>query len=101
MENNVFKIIGEGVATAVDFKEFEGKKTAKLQFLAKKETGGLELFDVKVEGATDADLQKFVGKMVRLEDLRINTIQKEGMRQTFYKVEDISKIKIIGQGGQK
>jgi len=100
MENNVFTIVGEGVVAAVDFKEFEGKKTAKLQFLTTKETGGLELFDVKVEGATDADLQKFVGKMVRLEDLKINTIQKEGMRLTFYKIEDISKVKIIG-GGQK
>jgi uncharacterized protein YajQ (UPF0234 family) len=99
MENNVFRIVGEGVATAVDFREFDGKKTAKLQFLTRKETGGLELFDVKVEGATDADLAKFVGKMVRLEDLKINTIQKENMRMTYYKIDDISKIRIIG--GQK
>ena len=93
METGIFRIIGEGVVNAIDFND----KSAKLQFLTKKDTGGLQLFDVKVEGAKKEDLEKYVGKMVRLEDLKIAQVDFN----KYYKIDDITKIKILGQGGQK
>jgi len=91
METGIFKIIGEGVVNAIDF----NYKSAKLQFLTKKDTGGLQLFDVKVEGAKKEDLEKYVGKMVRLEDLKIVQVDFN----KYYKIDDVTKIKILG--GQK
>jgi len=92
METGIFKIVGEGVVNAVDYND----KSAKLQFLTKKDTGGLQLFDVKIEGAKKEDLEKFIGKMVRLEDLKVVQVDFN----KYYKVDDISKVKILG-GGQK
>jgi len=90
---DVFRIVGEGVVTAIDCND----KSCKLQFLTKKESGGLKLFDVKVEGAKEQDLQKFLNKFVRLEDLQIVQIDFN----KYYKVSDISQIKILENGAKK
>jgi len=91
--DGVFKIVGEGVVTAIDCND----KSCKLQFLTKKENGGLKLFDVKVEGAKEQDLQKFLNKFVRLEDLQIVQIEFN----KYYKVNDISQIKVVEGGAKK
>jgi hypothetical protein len=65
-------------------------KDAKLQFLVQSEDGS-ELIDVKVVGATSEDLKKYVGKKVRLKDVKLVKIDYN----TFYSVPDISKIEEI------
>jgi len=88
-----FKIFARGRVVEVD----DNEKGAKLQFLVKKEkTGGLDIFNVKIEGARRADLEQFVGKMVELQDIKITQIDFN----KFYKLEDISQIKVL-EGAKK
>ncbi len=89
-----FKILGRG--RVEDVATNKKGDVAKLQFLTKTDEG-LKLFDVKVEGAKKEDLEKFVNKEVELDDLKIVQIDFN----TFYKIDDITKIKVLGQGGQK
>jgi hypothetical protein len=62
-------------------------KDAKLQFLREDENG-VELIDVKVEGATSQDLQRFKGKKVKLKNVEMTKIDFN----TYYKIKDISLI---------
>ncbi len=62
-------------------------KDAKLQFL-KEDENGVELIDVKVEGATSKDLERFKGKKVKLKDIKMIKIDFN----TYYSISDISKI---------
>jgi len=84
-----FKIEGIGDVFSIK-KNKKEDKDAKLQFLQESEDG-VELIDVKVVGATSSDLQKFKGKKIKLKDLIINKVDFN----TFYKIEDISKIEEI------
>jgi len=83
-----FKIYAKGKVIEVD----DSEKGAKLQFLVKKEkSGGLDIFNVKVEGARRTDLEQFINKMVELQDIKITQIDFN----KYYKLKDISKIKVI------
>jgi len=82
------KIKAVGVVEALKIGKED--KDVNLQFLEKNEKG-LNLVNVKVMGARKADLSKFVNKKVELEDVVINKIDYN----TFYKVEDITKVKEI------
>jgi len=62
-------------------------KNAKLQFL-KEDENGVELIDVKVEGATSKDLERFKGKKVKLKNVKMTKIDFN----TYYSIPDISKI---------
>ena len=84
-----FKIEGIGDVFSIK-KNKKQDKDAKLQFLVEQENG-VELIDVKVLGATSADLQKFKGKKVKLKDLIISKVDFN----TFYRIENISKIEEI------
>jgi len=88
-----FKIYARGRVVEID----DNEKGAKLQFLVKKEkSGGLDIFNVKVEGARRTDLEQFINKMVELQDIKITQIDFN----KYYKLEDISKIKVI-EGARK
>ena len=94
MDLGFFKIVGRGKVTSIDFND----KSAKLQFLTLKDNKkGMQIFDVKVEGAKVEDLEQFVGKVVELDDLKIVQVDF----QKFYKVDDVSKIKILENGAKK
>jgi len=83
-----FKIYARGRVVEID----DNEKGAKLQFLVKKEkSGGLDIFNVKVEGARRTDLEQFINKMVELQDIKITQIDFN----KFYKLQDISKIKVL------
>ena len=85
-----FKIYAKGKVIDVD--DFE--KGAKLQFLVRKQkSGGLDIFNVKVEGTRRNDLEQFINKMVELQDIKITQIDFN----KYYKLEDISQIKILGE----
>ena len=85
-----FKIYARGRVVEVD----DNEKGAKLQFLIKKEkTAGLDIFNVKVEGTRRSDLEQFINKFVELQDVKITQIDFN----KYYKLEDISKIKILGE----
>ena len=84
-----FKIFARGKVIDVD--DFE--KGAKLQFLVRKQkSGGLDIFNVKVEGTRRNDLEQFIGKMVELQDIKITQIDFN----KYYKLQDISQIKVLG-----
>ena len=84
-----FKIFAKGRVVDID----DNEKGAKLQFLVRKEkSGGLDIFNVKVENTRRADLEQFKNKMVELQDIKITQIDFN----KYYKLEDISQIKIIG-----
>lgn len=83
----MFRIIIEG-----DVVDVRGSNTsAYLQFLEKLLGGGMKLHEVKVEGATTIDLQKYVGKMVQCEDVKVSG----DAFNRFYKVDDITKVKEV------
>ena len=85
-----FKIYAKGKVIDAD----DHEKGAKLQFLVRKEkTKGLDIFNVKVEGTRRADLEQFINRMVELQDIKITQIDFN----KFYKLEDISQIKVLGE----
>jgi hypothetical protein len=86
----MFKLKIKAVGMVEALKIGKEDKDVNLQFLDKNEKG-LNLVNVKVVGATKADLTGFVGKKVEIEDVVITKIEYN----TFYKIEDISKISEI------
>jgi len=91
-----FKIYARGRVVEID----DNEKGAKLQFLVKKEkSGGLNIFNVKVEGTRRADLEQFIGRMVELQDIKITQIDFDFNK--YYKLEDISQVKVVEGGAKK
>jgi hypothetical protein len=62
-------------------------KDAKLQFINQNDDG-TELIDVKVVGAKADELKKYVGKKVKLKDVKLVKIDFN----TFYSIPNVTKI---------
>ena len=67
------------------------KSANYLQFFGANDDGSAVLIDVKVDGATNEDLQKYVGKIVRLDGVKHFKVDFKD----FYKIPDISFIKVL------
>jgi len=67
------------------------KSANYLQFFGYNDDGSSILIDVKVDGAKREDLEKFVGKIVKLNGVKHYRVDFKD----FYKVPDVSLIKVL------